>query len=241
MGASPSGRWGWSARVIATRASRLRIRPCGRKTCKGVFQCGSPALGAMGWWSARVIATRASLLRIRPPWVKNLQGRVSMWEPRPRGDGVVVCEGYRCEGVAPTNTPLWAKTCKGRVSMWEPRPRGDGGGLRGFSRRGRCAYEQAPVGEKTARGVFRCGSPALGAMGWWSARVIATRALRQRIRPPWVKKLQGACLFVGAPPSGRWGVICKGYRDEGVAPTYTPLWAKNLRGPRAIALRLGLL
>jgi hypothetical protein len=25
--------------------------------------------------------------------------------------------------------------------------------------------------------------------------------------------------FVGAPPSGRWVVVCKAYRDEGVAPT----------------------
>jgi hypothetical protein len=25
--------------------------------------------------------------------------------------------------------------------------------------------------------------------------------------------------FVGAPPPGRWVVVCEGYRDEGVAPT----------------------
>ncbi|MEN9623688.1 MAG: hypothetical protein RJB17_483, partial [Pseudomonadota bacterium] len=28
------------------------------------------------------------------------------------------------------------------------------------------------------------------------------------------------CLpFVGAPPSGRWVVVCEAFRDEGVAPT----------------------
>jgi len=25
--------------------------------------------------------------------------------------------------------------------------------------------------------------------------------------------------FVGAPPSGRWVVVCEAFRDEGVAPT----------------------
>ncbi len=52
--------------------------------------------------------------------------------------------------------------------------------------------------------------------GWWCATVIATRAsLLQGIA-----RNTGECLnFVGAPPSGRWVVVCDGYRDEGVAPT----------------------
>jgi hypothetical protein len=55
-----------------------------------------------------------------------------------------------------------------------------------------------------------------------SARVIATRAsLLQGAGPACCGTPLGAMVFafVGAPPSGRWVVVCKAYRDEGVDPT----------------------
>jgi hypothetical protein len=60
--------------------------------------------------------------------------------------------------------------------------------------------------------------------------------------------------FVGAPPSGRWVVVCEANRDEGVAPTNTTpvgdgllaLWEPRPRGDgwwsaRLIATRASLL
>ncbi len=82
--------------------------------------------------------------------------------------------------------------------LWEPRPRGD---------------------------------------GRWSARLFATRAsllqkkLDANIVGPDQKKgaasparkepvfAQAQCSFVGAPPPGRWWVVCEAFCDEGVAPT----------------------
>ena len=72
---------------------------------------------------------------------------------------------------------------------------------RGSSRRGRRSYGGMPrfLWESRPRGD-----------GWWSARLIATGASLLRGDAP---------LFVGAPPSGRWVVVCKADRDGGVAPT----------------------
>ncbi|PUE14255.1 hypothetical protein B9Z48_13755 [Limnohabitans sp. WS1] len=58
-------------------------------------------------------------------------------------------------------------------------------------------------------------------MGGGLQGMIATRASRLRGE---VLHFVGArhkeqLAFVGAPPPGRWLVVCKAYRDEGVAPT----------------------
>ncbi len=61
--------------------------------------------------------------------------------------------------------------------------------------------------------------------GWWSAGLDRDEGV----------SLTGdnALHFVGAPPSGRWVVVCEGYRDEGVAPTGAKpriLWETRPRG-----------
>ncbi len=69
------------------------------------------------------------------------------------------------------------------------------------------------------------------------------------MRAIWQPRPRGDELFVGAPPSGRWGVVCECDRDEGVAPTGgmpCMLWEPRPRGDgvwfaRVIATRASLL
>jgi hypothetical protein len=131
----------------------------------------------------------------------------------PSGRFLVVCEAFRDGGVAPTGTV--------HCILWEPRHRGDSwwsaglfatgasllqgqctafcgspalgailGGVRSFSRRGRRAYRGLPA---------FCGSPALGAI------LGGLRSFSRRGR----RSYRDIALdFVGAPPSGRWVVVC---------------------------------
>jgi len=48
--------------------------------------------------------------------------------------------------------------------------------------------------------------------------------------------LQGNALpFVGPPPSGRWVVVCEGFRDEGVAPRGNALNVGHLQARQGAA------
>ncbi len=150
------------------------------------------------WGSARVFATGASLLQGDAPRFVGAP---------PSGRFLVVCEGYRDGGVAPTGgcPAFCGSPALGAIL----------GGLRGFSRRGRRSYRGMPrvLWEPRPRGD-----------SWWSARVIATGA----------SLLQGdAPRFVGAPPSGRFLGVCECFRDGGVDPTGGSLcflWESRPRG-----------
>ncbi len=136
----------------------------------------------------------------------------------------VVCGGDRDEGVAPTR----ALPC----ILWEARPRGDSWWSAGGSRRARRSY-----GEIAPHFV---GAPPSGRLwvvceGDRDGGVAPTRALpcilwepRPRGDSWWSaggsrrgRRSYGeiALHFVGAPPSGRFLVVCGGDRDGGVAPT----------------------
>jgi hypothetical protein len=85
-------------------------RPRGDGSTQQCGQCGSPALGAMGRGLRGLIAARAPLLQgeILPtgeclPFVGAMR---SMWEPRPRGDGLWSAGLDRGEGAAPTRERL---------------------------------------------------------------------------------------------------------------------------------------
>ncbi|PUE13814.1 hypothetical protein B9Z48_14295 [Limnohabitans sp. WS1] len=84
-----------------------------------------------------------------------------------------------------------------------------GGGLRGFIATGASLLQGKfqPTGGCPAF----CGSPALGAIVGGLRGFIATGAS--------LLQGDGLCIFVGAPPSGRFLVVCEAYRDGGVAPT----------------------
>ena len=133
-----------------------------------------------GWWSANLFATRASILQ---------GGCLLFVGARPRSDG------WWSARVIATRASL----LQGRLVcfLWEPRLGVMGGGLRGFSRRGRRSYRGvsafcgSPASGRWAvvcegdrdEGVDPTGAACLlfvGAPprgdGWWSARVIATRA-----------------------------------------------------------------
>ncbi len=130
------------------------------------------------------------VIRVGPP---PYSGMHAILGAPPSGRWVMVCETFRDEGVAPTRG--MPAICR------SPAPGAMGGGLRGFSRRGRRSYmgNACYLSEPRPRGD-----------GSWSARLFATRA----------SLLQVECLsFVGAPPPGRWVLVCKAFRDEGVAPT----------------------
>jgi hypothetical protein len=180
---------------------------------------GLPRFAGDGWWSARVIATRASLLQgdgpafCGSPALGAMGGGLRGISRRgrrsyrgmalhfvgapPSGRLGVVCEGDRDEGVAPTGG------CP--CILWEPRPRGDGW----WSARVFATGASLLQGD----GPAFCGSPALGAMGG------GLRGISRRGR----RSYRGMALhFVGAPPSGRWVVVCEAFRDGGVAPTQKP-------------------
>ena len=135
-----------------------------------------------------------------------------LWEPRPRqamafgleedlpsGRLGVVCEADRDGGVAPTGGCLhfvgappsgrWVVVCEA------------------FRDEGVAPTREGPA---FVSAPSFCGSPALGAMG------CGLRGFSRRGR----RSYRGDALyFVGAPPSGRWLVVCEAFRDEGVAPT----------------------
>ena len=110
-----------------------------------------------------------------------------LWEPRPPGRWVVVCKPFRGEGAAPTGEALW-------LFLWEPRPRGDGRWSASLFAAG------APLLQGWRCGCF-CGSPAPGAMGG------GLRAFSRRGRRSY--RGGAVAVFVGAPPSGRWVVVCE--------------------------------
>ena len=84
VGAPPSGRWFWFAGVYRDGG----VDPTG-----SIFFVGAPPSGRW-FWFAGVIATRASLL----------QGQFVFCRSPALGAIVLVCGGYRDEGVAPTGS-----------------------------------------------------------------------------------------------------------------------------------------
>jgi hypothetical protein len=96
----------------------------------------------------------------------------------------------------------WVLVCGGICLVWEPRPRGDG------SWSARLIATRASLLQGHGPGF--CGSPALGAMG------CGVRGFSRRGRRSYRDM---ALAFVGGLPSGRFLVVCGGFRDGGVAPT----------------------
>jgi len=88
--------------------------------------------------------------------------------------------------------------CAGAMQFCgSPAPGAMGSGLRGFSRRGRRSYKKSWM------------QTSLGRIKKWAA----TPARKGPVIA------QAQCSFVGAPPPGRWVVVCEAFRDGGVAPT----------------------
>jgi uncharacterized protein YfiM (DUF2279 family) len=112
-------------------------------TGRGDF-VGAPPSGRWLGVCGRIFAARAPLL----------QAGVTLWEPRPRGDGWGLRAHFRGEGAAATGrgdfvgappSGRWLGVCgrifaarapllQAGVTLWEPRPRGDGWVLRAHFR-----------------------------------------------------------------------------------------------------------